>query len=134
MHDIAQLNPLLQLLTADQLMLLLANGRSTLRHGWFGSPDVERKPVALLRCSCGSCYLISEIDPTEPDIMYGLYEDAEGVPTLDTVDLDALWDSGEGTDHVFARVASFVPTGTILDYWRLARKSGSVDKLFRHLP
>lgn len=134
MRDTAQLNPLLQLLYADQLKLLLTNGKSTLRHGYFGSPDVEREPVALLRCSCGSCYLISEIDPTEPEIAYGLYEDAEGVPILDTVDLDALWDSSEGTDHVLARVAGFVPTGTIRDYVRLARKSGSVDKLFRHLP
>lgn len=134
MHDIAQLNPLLQLLYPDQVKILLANGRSTLRHGYFGSPDFEREPVALLRCSCGSCYVISEIDPTEPHIAYGLYEDAEGVPTLDTVDLDALWDSSEGTDHVLARVAAFVPTGTIGDYWRLARKSGSVEGLFRHLP
>ncbi len=69
----------LSLFTEAQKQQLFANGKATLRHSWFGLPDVDRMPVALLRCTCGDYYLLSEIDPTEPTIAYCVYEDSEGV-------------------------------------------------------
>jgi hypothetical protein len=133
-NPISDVNPILQLLSDEQYRVLLANGQATMRHGWFGSPDVDREPVALLRCSCGDFYLLSEIDPTEPNIAYCLYEDSECVPMLDTVDFDAVFDSSEGIDdHAFEVVLGFVATDTIGDYYRRAKKSGSVRALFGHV-
>jgi hypothetical protein len=123
-------NPLVALLSDAQRELLFANGRATLRHGWFGEPQVDRMPVAMLRCSCGAVYLLSELDPTEPAIMYGLYEDSEGTPTLDTVDLEALSDSMDDSDHRFENVLNFVATDCIRSYWRKAVQLGSVSALF----
>jgi hypothetical protein len=124
-------NPLVALLSDAQKEQLFANGRATLRHGWFGQPQVDRMPVALLRCNCGAVYVLSELDPTEPSIMYGLYEDAEGTPTLDTVDLDAVFDSST-PDHTFENVVGFVPTACIRSYWRKAIKLGTISALFGH--
>jgi hypothetical protein len=135
-------NPLVALLSDAQRKQLFANGRATLRNGWFGQPEVDRMPVAMLRCSCGSVYLLSELDPSEPSIMYGLYDDSEGTPTLDTVDLDALFDSSDMPDwavpsessdaprHTYENVLLFNPTMDIRAYWRAARKLGSVSALF----
>jgi hypothetical protein len=125
-------NPIVALLSDAQREQLFANGRAALRHGWFGQPEADRMPVALLRCTSGDFYLLSELDPTEPNIAYCLYEDSEGVPTLDTVDFDAMYEAAEGSDHGFECFADFVPTGTIRAYWRAARKLGSFSALFDH--
>jgi len=128
-----RLNPILELLSEGQRRTLLASGRATLRHSWFGAPPVDRQPIALLGCSCGDYYLLSEIDPTEPNIVYCLFDDSEGVPTLDTVDFDALYDSSERTEHAYQLLLGFVATDTIRHYYRRAKKSGSVRALFGHV-
>lgn len=121
----------LNLFSDAQKQQLFANGQATLRHSWFGLPDVDRMPVALLRGTCGDFYLLSEIDPTEPNIAYCVYEDCEGVPTLDTVDFDAMYELSEGTDHGFECVVGFVPTGTMRAYYRKARHLRSLSSLFK---
>jgi hypothetical protein len=121
----------LSLFSEAQKKQLFANGKATLRHSWFGLPDVDRMPVALLRCTCGDYYLLSEIDPTDPTVAYCVYEDSEGVPTLDTVDFDAMYESSEGTDHGFECVAGFVPSGTLRTYYRKARQFRSLSRVFK---
>lgn len=62
-------NPLLQLLSTSQRQTLFDQWQSDTSPRWFGRPKVDRMPVAMLRCNCRA---VSELDPIEPSITYGL--------------------------------------------------------------
>jgi Protein of unknown function (DUF2958) len=119
-EDIAITNPILHILSPLQLGALFAS-----------RADEDSVPVALLRCTCGDFYLLGAIDPHDPEVVFCLYEDSEGVPTLDTVDFEAMYESSEGTDHGFECVAGFVPNGTMRTYYRKARRLRSLSRVFK---
>ena len=73
----------MQLITDTIRAQLIANGRLSIEH-----PEFDPKPVVkLFTPDAGATWLISECDPQEPDILYGLCDPGLGEPELGTVSL-----------------------------------------------
>ncbi|WP_212598270.1 DUF2958 domain-containing protein [Sphingopyxis granuli] len=71
----------MQLITDTIRAQLIANGRLSIEH-----PEFDPKPVVkLFTPDAGATWLISECDPQEPDILYGLCDPGLGEPELGTV-------------------------------------------------
>jgi hypothetical protein len=74
------------LITDEQRVLLLANGRETLRN-----PDFDPAPVVkLFTPDAGATWLLSEIDPDDHDHAFGLCDLGLGAPELGWVSLREL--------------------------------------------
>lgn len=74
----------MKLFTDQQYQQLLKNGAPENR-------DKNHIPVVHLYLQCTSCeWLISEIDPEEPHIAFGLCDLGKGFPELGYVDLEEL--------------------------------------------
>ncbi len=72
----------MNLLTKAQLEQLLANGRNR---------DQDHRPVVKLFTPDANCtWLVSEIDPEEPEIAFGLCDLGQGFPELGCVSLAEL--------------------------------------------
>ena len=77
----------MKLLTQEQERRLLAQGRANA--GREESEDF--KPVVKLFCPwSGATWLLSELDPDEPDIAFGLCDLGMGFPEFGTVSLSEL--------------------------------------------
>lgn len=80
------------LLTADDRARLLANGecrRQTLRHGPEATFDVP-PVVKLFTPDAGCTWLLTELDPDDPDLAFGLCDLGLGYPELGYVSLTEL--------------------------------------------
>lgn len=74
------------LITDEQRLLLLANGRQTLQN-----PDFDPAPVVkLFTPDAGATWLLTEIDPNEHDHAFGLCDLGLGAPELGWVSLQEL--------------------------------------------
>ena len=72
----------MKLITKDIERRLLENGRL---------PDEEHRPVVKFFDPCGAAtWLITQMDPGEPDILFGLADLGLGFPELGTVRLSEL--------------------------------------------
>jgi len=72
--------------TDEERQQLLRNGRCSMRDA-----DHDPIPVMLLRRAGGTpAWLLAEVDPSDPDLAFGLFDPGDGVPTLGTVRLSAL--------------------------------------------
>lgn len=77
---------MISLLTADQRALLLANGQ---RSAAGGGGDYF--PVVKLFTPDGACtWLLTELDPEDPDIAFGLCDLGMGFPELGCVRISEL--------------------------------------------
>ena len=74
------------LITDEQRVLLLANGRETLRNTDFDPAPV----VKLFTPDAGATWLLSEIDPDDHDHAFGLCDLGLGAPELGWVSLQDL--------------------------------------------
>ena len=74
------------LITAAQRAQLLANGAASPLNADFDPPPV----VKLFTPDAGATWLLSEIDPAEPDRAFGLCDLGLGEPELGFVDLTEL--------------------------------------------
>ncbi len=71
------------LITDEQRVLLLANGRETLQN-----PDFDPAPVVkLFTPDAGATWLLTEIDPDDHDHAFGLCDLGLGAPELGWVSL-----------------------------------------------
>jgi DUF2958 family protein len=79
-----------KLLTQAQFAQLLANGRRQAEVK--GAPDeIDFRPVVKLFNPCGAAtWLLTEIEPDEPDIAWGLCDLGMGFPEFGTVRLSEL--------------------------------------------
>ena len=74
------------LITDEQRVLLLANGRETLQN-----PDFDPAPVVkLFTPDAGATWLLTEIDPDDEDLAFGLCDLGLGMPELGSVRLSEL--------------------------------------------
>ena len=82
----------MKLLTKDIFERLLANGRANRDADGLPLEDaIDHKPVVkLFTPDAGCTWLLSEIDPEEPDIAFGLCDLGMGCPELGTVSLSEL--------------------------------------------
>ncbi len=80
----------MELLTEEQKAQLLANGRESAERSAAGQ-DFDPYPVVkLFTPDAGATWLLTEIDPDEPDIAFGLCDLGLGFPELGTVRLSEL--------------------------------------------
>lgn len=76
----------MQLITDDIRAQLLANGTRSSTDDAFDPPPV----VKLFTPDAGATWLLSELDPEEPDIAFGLCDLGVGCPELGTVRLSEI--------------------------------------------
>src|SRR5512138_3218658 len=83
----------MKLLTASIREQLLANGRANRREDGLPREEdaIDHKPVVKLFTPDANCtWLITELDPTEPDEAFGLCDLGMGCPELGYVSLPEL--------------------------------------------
>ena len=81
----------MKLLTKDIRDKLLRNGRITAALAAEGKACADFKPVVKLFTPDGDCtWLLTELDPEEPDIAFGLCDLGMGFPELGSVRISEL--------------------------------------------
>ena len=81
----------MKLLTVEQHARLLANGKANNARRDDGLDEIDHKPVVkLFTPDAGCTWLLTEIDPDEPDIAFGLCDLGLGFPELGNVSLGEL--------------------------------------------
>src|ERR1700694_2380380 len=81
----------MKLLTADIRERLLTNGRLRLQLADQGEAEPAFLPVVkLFTPDAGCTWLLTEIDPENPDIAFGLCDLGMGCPVLGSVSLSEL--------------------------------------------
>ena len=79
------------LITKEQRQRLLNNGRFNSFRRERGEFEIDFKPVVKLFCPWGGAtWLLSELDPDDPDIAFGLCDLGFGFPELGSVRLSEL--------------------------------------------
>jgi hypothetical protein len=81
----------MKIFTADQTRRLLANGRKTATALAEMREPPDHRPVVKLFTPDAACtWLLTEIDPDDPDIAFGLCDLGMGFPELGSVNLSEL--------------------------------------------
>ncbi len=115
----------MQLITKREHQELLANGRKS-----AATPAGERfdpMPVVKLFTPDGPCtWLLSELDPSEPDIAFGLCDLGVGFPELGSVRLSELESIRGSLGLPVERDLFFVAEQPLSAYADAATKSGRI--------
>lgn len=118
----------MQLLTQAQRNRLLANGRqqAPLRGT---SDEIDFEPVVKLFNPCGAAtWLLTELDPDDPDIAFGLCDLGMGYPEVGSVLLSELEGYHGPIGLGIERDRHWSPRGTLMDYARAAWDAGYVTE------
>ena len=107
----------MNLITESLHAQLLANGRQSLDNDDFDPPPV----VKLFTPDAGATWLLTEIDPDDPDRAFGLCDLGHGFPELGYVSLSELQSVRGRLGLAVERDLHFVATKTISAYAREAR-------------
>lgn len=116
------------LLTNADRTRLLANGELH-RQRQNADPDtsIDFFPVVkLFTPDAGCTWLLSELDPDDPDIAFGLCDLGLGCPELGYVSLAELEKVRGRLGLPIERDLYFVPTKTLTTYANEARANGSI--------
>jgi hypothetical protein len=117
----------MKLLTADIRDRLLKNGRVRQQLELDGEPDLDFLPVVkLFTPDAGCTWLLTEIDPEDPDIAFGLCDLGMGCPELGSVSLSELESVRGRLGLPIERDLHFAPTKTLTAYADEARKHGGI--------
>ncbi len=117
----------MKLLTQDQIDQLLANGRANAAHIAVDGNTEDLKPVVKLFCPWGSgTWLLTELDPDEPDIAFGLCDLGFGCPELGNVSLSELESVTGPGGLTIERDLHFEATDTLQRYAAEARRLGTI--------
>ena len=119
---------LMKLFTEDQRRRLLENGKANAARAANDQETEDFKPVVKLFCPWGGAtWLLTELDPEEPNIAFGLCDLGRGFPELGRVslaELDAL--RGPGGLRI-ERDMYFKPMKSLQAYADEATQSGSIN-------
>jgi len=108
----------MQLLTPQQREQMLANGRANAGR----EETIDFPPVVRLFCPWSDAvWLLTELDPEDSDIAFGLCDLGMGLPELGTVRLSEVESVTGPFGLRIQRDESFTPTRTLSTYARLAR-------------
>ena len=81
----------MKLITKEQERKLLANGRVNVLLSNQGKEPKDFRPVVKLFCPWGDAtWLITELDPEDPDLAFGLCDLGQGFPELGGVRLSEI--------------------------------------------
>ena len=110
------------LITTEQRIVLLANGRASLEN-----PDFDPAPVVkLFTPDGGATWLLTEIDPDDHDHAFGLCDLGLGAPEIGWVSLDELASVRGGLGLPIERDLSFRAEKRLSGYARDARLAGRI--------
>ncbi len=112
------------LLTADQRALMLANGQRSAE----GIDNSACFPVVKLFTPDGACtWLLTELDPDDPDIAFGLCDLGMGFPELGCVRLSELEDVRGLIGLPIERDRYFTADKSLSAYADAARRWGCIQ-------
>jgi hypothetical protein len=118
----------MKLLTEDQERQMRKNGMVNAARRARGLECEDFQPVVKLFCPWSEpIWLLSELDPGDPDLAFGLCDLGMGHPELGTVrlsELDAI--RGHGVLRI-ERDVDFMPTKTLSAYAEEARRAGCIQ-------
>jgi hypothetical protein len=117
----------MKLLTADIRKKLLRNGRLHQQCDEAGEPEPDFQPVVkLFTPDAGCTWLLTEIDPEDPDIAFGLCDLGLGYPELGSVSLSELEAVRGKLNLPVERDLYFTATKTLSAYADEARAHGAI--------
>ena len=118
----------MKLLTNDIRDRLLKNGRIRVELAQTGKAAADFIPVVkLFTPDAGCTWLLTELDPEEPDIAFGLCDLGMGYPELGCVRMSELESVRGKLGLPVERDLHFAPTKTISAYAEEARERGQIE-------
>lgn len=119
----------MKLLTKSIYEQLLRNGRVQARLAEDGLPDADFLPVVKLFTPDANCtWLITELDPEDPDIAFGLCDLGMGCPELGSVRISELESVRGPLGLAVERDRYFAPTVTLSIYARAAWNAAAITE------
>ena len=117
----------MKLLTKTIYNRLLANGQATRSRQEAGQDEPDHTPVVKLFNPCGAAtWLLTELDPEDPDIAFGLCDLGVQCPELGSVRISEL-ESYRGQFGLgIERDRHFIADKTLSAYVREARNAGCI--------
>jgi hypothetical protein len=117
----------MRLLTSEQEEQLRANGAANASRAMRDQEPEDFQPVVKLFCPWGAAtWLLTELDPNDPDIAFGLCDLGMGFPELGCVSLSELGSiCGPGGLRI-ERDLYFTPSKTLQGYAEEARRAGRI--------
>ena len=117
----------MKLLTADIRKKLLRNGRVRQQRDEAGETEPDFWPVVKLFTPDGGCtWLLTELDPEDPDIAFGLCDLGLGHPEVGSVSLSELEAVRGQLNLPVERDLYFTATKTLSAYADEARAHGAI--------
>jgi Protein of unknown function (DUF2958) len=117
----------MELLPQSILNQLDANGRVNQARISAGEDTIDYPPVVkLFTPDAGATWLLSETDPDEPDIAFGLCDLGFGYPELGSVSVTELRAVRGKLGLPVERDLHFKPEGSLSDYADRARAVGGI--------
>ena len=117
----------MKLLTQAQQKQLLANGIANIKSMEEGGDAQDFTPVVKLFCPWGAAtWLLTEIDPEDEDIAFGLCDLGMGCPELGTVRISELEGIRGPAGLRIERDCHFVATMTLSAYADLSRQKSRI--------
>jgi hypothetical protein len=117
----------MKLLTADIRKKLLRNGKLRQQREQEDKPEPDFWPlVKLFTLDAGCTWLLTEIDPEDPDIAFGLCDLGLGHPELGSVSLSELEAVRGQLNLPVERDLYFTATKTLSAYADEARAHGGI--------
>ena len=117
----------MKLLTSDIRERLLRNGRLQRQCTEQGEAEPDFLPVVKLFTPDGGCtWLLTELDPDDPDIAFGLCDLGMGCPETGSVRISELESVRCRLGIPVERDLNFMPTKTLSAYADEARAHGAI--------
>jgi len=115
------------LLTAEQRARMLRNGRDNAERIEDDGNTHDFWPVVKLFCPWGAAtWLLSELDPEDEDIAFGLCDLGMGCPELGSVSLSEIAAIRGPGGLTIERDQHFKPTKSLTAYAEEARRAGRI--------
>lgn len=117
----------MQLITAQQLATLAENGRTNAARSVTGDDPIDFKPVVKLFNPDGAAtWLLTETDPEDSDIAFGLCDLGFGCPELGSVRISEIASVRTARGLKIERDMYFEPDATLSQYADAARRAGCI--------
>jgi len=117
----------MELLTPEIRERLLANGRLRLQFQTNGAAELDFLPVVkLFTPDAGCTWLLTELDPEEPDIAFGLSDLGMGCPELGSVRISEIESIRGRIGLPVERDRFFTATKTLSAYAAEASNAGRI--------
>lgn len=118
----------MDLLTDNILKQLIANGQDRLNRIILGEDDIDYMPVVkLFTPDANATWLLSEVEPDNPDIAFGLCDLGLGCPELGSVSISDIKAIRGRYRLPVERDLHFTPRATLSEYAARARERGGIS-------